>query len=338
MAVTKEVYTASATWTASQLATLFTDAFIDAGLMTDWYDSFVSSSIENRVLEITYDGAKTYGKAYYWFMFTTSGVFISVATGWNTTTNVPTGTARLDYFQTTTNTTGNHTTLVTGLSTGTAVELVRYTSGSNSAYSWFTLRNGATPTPFFIAPAATSIAPWIDLNKVMFHHFIPTKLTVSTTGSAGRAAVEFLSAYQVGRSYTAGGALRLSFNDTSAFTTRTFTLGYVAMGNAQNSFSSNFAGEFDLLSRCVIAPYGFNNVNTAYTTDYQPVINGYSYSHYISSAMPTDFGVVFNYGTTAFSYGDRIIVTAAVEEWEIYGFANNTALDAPSALIVSRVV
>jgi hypothetical protein len=338
MAVTKEVYTAASTWTASQLATLFTDAFIDAGLMTDWYDSFVSSSIESRVLEITYDGAKTYGKAYYWFMFTTSGVFISVATGWNTTTNVPTGTARLDYFQTTATTTSNHVTVATGLSTGTAVELVRYTSGSNSAYSWFTLRNGATPIPFFIAPAATSIAPWIDLDKVMFHHFIPAKFYVSTTGSAGRASVEFVSAYQVGRSYTAGGALRLSFDDTSAFALRTFTLGYTAMGNSQNNFGSNWAGEFDTVGKNVIVPYGFNNVNPAYTTDYQPVINGYSYSHYISSVMPTDFGVVFNFGTTAFSYADRIIVTAAVEEWEIYGFANNTGLDAPSALIVSRVV
>ena len=83
MACTKETYTAAATWTPAQLAQLFEDAFIDAGLMTAWYDSFADSGIENRVLEITYDGTKTFGKTYYWFMFSTSGVYLHVATGWS---------------------------------------------------------------------------------------------------------------------------------------------------------------------------------------------------------------------------------------------------------------
>ena len=102
MACTKQTYTATATWTASDLAQLFEDAFIDAGLMTAWYDSFLSSSVENRVLEVVYDGTKTYGKTYYWFMFTTTGVYLHVATGWDAPNNVPSGTQYLDYFSTTT--------------------------------------------------------------------------------------------------------------------------------------------------------------------------------------------------------------------------------------------
>jgi hypothetical protein len=78
MAVTKQTYTASATWTASGLASIFRSAFIDAGLMTEWHDSFLNT-IENRVLEITYNGSKTYGKTYHWFQFTTSGVFYAQA-------------------------------------------------------------------------------------------------------------------------------------------------------------------------------------------------------------------------------------------------------------------
>ena len=50
MAVTKQTYTAAATWTAAQLATLFENAFINAGLMTAWYDSFLSGTVENLVL------------------------------------------------------------------------------------------------------------------------------------------------------------------------------------------------------------------------------------------------------------------------------------------------
>ena len=51
MAVTKQVYTAAATWTASGLADIFQSAFIDAGLMTAWHDSFLNT-VENRVLAV----------------------------------------------------------------------------------------------------------------------------------------------------------------------------------------------------------------------------------------------------------------------------------------------
>jgi hypothetical protein len=88
----------------------------------------------------------------------------------------------------------------------------------------------------------------------------------------------------------------------------------------------------------VIVPYGFSNTNPEYATNYLPIINGYSYSNYVISNMPADFGIFFPYGTTAFAFGDRIVVSAGVEEWEVYGFASNTSADAPSALIVARVV
>lgn len=332
MAVTKQTYTAAATWTAAQLATLFEDAFVDAGLMTTWFDSFLSGTVENRILEITYNGAKVYGKAYYWFVFTTTTVGVSVTTSWNAASDVPSGTAFLDYFSVTTNVTTNHATLATGFSTGTAAEVVRYTAGG---YSWFVFRNGPTPTSFFIAPAATGIAPWIDLDKVVFHHFIVPVLAVDSPTNAGPAEIEFQSVYMLRRSYNAQGMLRS--NSTATTYARRFpTLGYVGGGNQAN-VTSNFSSSLDY-AKLVLVPYGFNNTNPAYTTNYSPVINGYSYSNYTTSNMPADFGVFFNYGTTLFAFGDRIVVTAGVEEWEVYGFANNTLADSASALIVARVV
>jgi hypothetical protein len=109
-------------------------------------------------------------------------------------------------------------------------------------------------------------------------------------------------------------------------------LGYRASPNSTSS--SNSVGSSD----AVLVPYGFSNTNPAYTTNYTPIVNGYSYSNYITSNMPADFGIFFDYGTTAFAFGDRIVVSAGVEEWEIYLFANNATAEAPSALIVARVV
>jgi hypothetical protein len=332
MAVTKQTYTAAATWTASQLANLFQSAFIDAGLMTAWFDSFLSGTVENRVLEITYNGAKAYGKAYYWFMFTTSSVNVSVTSGWNAGTDVPTGTQYLDFYATTTNATTNHDPISTGLSTATAAELVRYTA---SGYSWFAFRNGATPVPFFIAPASTGVASWIDMDKVIFHHFILGVTAVTTPSGTSIATVDFRSSYMLRRSYHGQGINRATTNAAN-FTRRVHTLGYVAAGNTSNSVS-NYTDSL-AYARNVLVPYGFNNTNTGYSTNYFPVIKGYTYSNYTTSNMPADFGVFFNYGVTAFAFGDRIVVSAGVEEWEVYGFANNTDADNASALIVARVV
>jgi hypothetical protein len=328
MAVTKQTYTAAATWTAAQLATLFEDAFVDAGLMTAWFDSFLSGTVENRILEITYNGAKTYGKTYYWFTFTTTAIGVSVATGWNAATDVPTGTALLDFFATTTNTQANHYIVRTGLATGTAAELVRYT---DSGYSWFAFRNGAAPTPFFIAPAATGIAPWIDLDKVLFHHFILGVPSVTAATGTSRAFVSFVSAFGLRRSYWTQGILR-DRTTVPLYLETHITLAYTAQGNSIST-TTNYVE-----TSSVLVPYGFNNTNTAYTADYFPIVNGYSYSNYTTSNMPADFGIFFNYGVTVFAFGDRIVVTAGVEEWEVYGFANNTDARNASALIVARVV
>jgi hypothetical protein len=341
MAVTRQTYTAAPTWTASQLATLFEDAFIDAGLMTAWYDSFLSGSVENRVLEVTYDASKTYGKAYYWFMFTTTEARVNVATGWNAGTSVPTGTQYLDFYATTTNSTANHYNFAGTLTTGTQIDLVRYTSTLDSDYSWFVLRNSATPRPFYIAPPTTRLVNWLDLDRVVFHHFVTSSLGVSSTTSVGYGYLSFRSEYMLRRSYCAGGSL-VNRTILSSFADFVPLVSYTAPGNFSNQ-ASNYQSASYLLSgtvrsTTVLAPYGFNNTNPAYATDYQPVMFGYSLSPYTKSDMPNDMAVHFSYTTTSFSYGDRIIVSAGVEEWEILSFANTTIDTTASPLLLARVV
>ena len=94
MPVTFQGYSVPATVTPSAMATALGTVFTDAGLIASggtWYDSFASGGIENRVLEIVYDNSKTYGKTYYWFMFSGADIFVHIATGWNVTSHIPAG-------------------------------------------------------------------------------------------------------------------------------------------------------------------------------------------------------------------------------------------------------
>ena len=332
MAVTKATYTATATWTAAQLATVFQDAFVAAGLMTSWYDSFLNT-VENRVLEVVYDGSKTYGKAYYWFMFTTTGVHIQIASGWNASTHVPTGTQYVDYFATTTNAITNHRT-IRSLSNTTTVTLTRYTSAVDADFSWFVIRNGTSNYNFFIAPPAITRASWLDLSKVMFHPFV----TAVATASSNRATITFPNACPAVRSsYLSQGALRgattLShFTDYYLHSTHT----YGAWGNANNSGSVNAPSTS---SDYIIVPIGFNNTNPAYSTDANPVFTGPSFYSYLNEALPADFGISFHYANNTMAVLDTLVVSAGVEEWEILSVANNaTVTTCPSPLFLARTV
>lgn len=335
MAVTKETYNALPTWTASQLANLFCDAFIDAGLMTDWYDSFLSGSVENRVLEVTYDGSKTYGKCYYWFQFTTSFAGVSVASGWDAATHVPTGTQYLDFWSNTTNSTSGRYSIAGTLIASTQIDLVRYTSGG---HSWFVLRNGNTPFPFMITPGSASIVPWLDLDKTLFHHFVICSLQVSLPAGAGGATIVFYSANKLQRSFVGGHSLRGSTSSTfyngASETYGTTLARYESLGNASNS-ASNFSVPRD---GCIETPAGLNNTNPAYATDYVPVLFGISYSPYVNTPLPADFAIYLPFTATQFSFGDNVVISAGTEEWEVLAFANNNQTISPNPLLLARMV
>lgn len=100
MAVTKEVYTLAPGWSNLDVLNQIKQAFIDAGLMTDWYDSFAISTTQCGVIECAYDGTKAFGKTYYVCAFDGSLFGIYAATGeYDAVTHTFTGAQYLDFAQ-----------------------------------------------------------------------------------------------------------------------------------------------------------------------------------------------------------------------------------------------
>lgn len=343
MAVTKQTYTASPTWTASGLASIYRSAFIDAGLMTEWHDSFLSSTVENRVLRIQYDPAKAYGTTFYWFMFTTTGVFLHVATGWNTSTDVPSGTQYLDFFANTTNATSNHWQFSGSLSATTAADLVRYSSGT---HHWFVSRQGTTRRCFTIQPASHTIQPWLNLDRGFYQGWA----SVSTSVSSSASAVRFMRGPLLRRELTLGttlnGSTTASHYSTSSsdiFALQT----YSAPGNVSNSWSTNVqtpfrvdAGNSSVYGNSVILPTGFTGTNPAYSTNSNPVFHSAPFTPYSSTTLNSDFGITFHYATNVFGFQDKFIVTLGSEEWEVLEFTNATVGNGttPSAAFLARIL
>lgn len=330
MACTKETYTAIATWTASQLADLFRDAFIDAGLMTDWYDSFLSSSTENRVLEVTYDGTKTYGKTYYWFMFSTSGVYLHVATGWDAPNNVPSGTQYLDYFSTATNSANNHWQMLSA-GTSNTVELARYTSGVDTDQSWFVVKSGGSRVVFTIVDDAMTIQPWIDLSKGFYNGFAYNQFSVS----AAQGLAKWHTGPTLRRDIVMGCGLVGDTNSNNySITAQEPLISYRAVGHLSSS-SSNYSYN----QPYIFLPVGFSATNPAYTSDSNPIFHSLTWNPYITESLPADFGITFHYATNSFSQGDTFVVSAGTEEWEVIDFyASSSSVTSASPLFLARMV
>jgi hypothetical protein len=333
MAVTKETYSVAAPWLASAAAQLLQNAFIDAGLMVSWYDSFLSGSVENRILQVVYDGTKTYGTCYYWFVISTGAIGVSVATGWNATTHVPTGTQYADFYSTATNTTANHFSLAGTLSNSTEINVVRYTSADNPDYSWFVIRNGATPFPFMITPDSAPLVPWLDLSQVFFHHVVNMLMETSATGDSSVGRVHFRDIYRLRRSYAQSQGAR-SRTDTPVYSISKRLFGYSSVGATASSFDSSV----DISNNVISVPYRLQRSGLPFASNYTPVLFGCSYSFYVNEPLPEDFAVYFPYTSTSFSFGDSIVITAGVEEWEVLNFANNSSADAANPLFLARIV
>ena len=347
MAVTKQTYAATATWTASQLADIFRSAFIDAGLMTEWHDSFLSGSIENRVLRVQYDVSKTYGTTFYWFQFDTSGFLVQIATGWNTATDVPTGTQYLDFVTTTTNA-ANGWRPIAGASTSTA-ELVRYTSGADTNQSWFVFKNNNLRKVFTITDESSTLESWLDLNNGCYGGFYHTEC--STGSSRPYGLVRFLRGPALRRDLILGTALNGSTTASNymASSAAIAVSAYSTVGNASNTFNSNAELGFSATNTtgsvtersigAIVLPCGFSGTNPAFTTNSNPVFSSMPFQPYTTNALPSDLGLTFHFATNTFSLGDTFVVSSGVEEWEVLDFAaNNSAVTGASPLFLARTV
>jgi hypothetical protein len=334
MVCTKEIYTAVATWTISEVANLFKDAFIDAGLMVDWFDSFLSGGVENRILRVQYDAAKAYGTTFYWFKFQNfTSITINIATGWNATTHLPTGTRYLDYFDTVTNSTNTGYSFTPGISTTTTARLTRYTSGINSDQSWFVFETSSQRRAFTIVHPAETLQPWIDLNKGYFSGFY----WVIPSTSANMGFLSWGTGPLLRREVIKGCALHGNTDSGEYLTTPSDEriLGYAAAGNQLNGGSANYNNN----QPYIWLPVGFSSSNPAFTQDSNPIFYGLPYTPYVQSPLADDIGITFHYATNNFAVGDTFVVSPGVEEWEVMDFlANGSPVTGASPLFLARVV
>lgn len=112
--------------------------------------------------------------------------------------------------------------------------------------------------------------------------------------------------------------------------------GYSVVGRGSGTDNRYIAGNY----ANIYLPVGVSAANPAYTSNYSPIFTGLPYNFYIaSSPMPNDFGVYFHYANNTMARGDKIIVSAGSEEWEILSVANNgTQTTGASACFLARVV
>jgi len=330
MAVTKQVYTLNPTWTASGLANLFRSAFIDAGLMTEWYGAFLSGSVENRILEVVNDSTKTYGTVYYWFMFTTTEIAIHTALNWNNTTNAPSGTQYQNFYSTTTNSTTNHLSFVNTLTTATSLTLTRYTSAINASCTWFVFRQSSTIFRFLIPFGAYTATSFVNQNLTAFNGVIST--TGASTFYYGIMAFMHYAGH-TRRTFLGSSALN-GTTSVTAFRLIPQFLRYAPIGNNSGSGTTNV----DQNTITTWLPTAFTNTHTGLAADHTPVFTSIQCSPYLP-VLPADFGLTGYYANIAITTGDTLVVSAGTEEYEVIAHqAANNSSGGGTCVLLARTV
>jgi hypothetical protein len=310
MAVTKQAYVAGAPWTITQVTDVVRDAFIGAGLMTAWHDSFTSGGREHRVLEIIYNGSKTYGKTYYWFTFDGTGIWVRTSTGWNTTSKIPSGvggvgTQFVDWGDTDT-TANNYAYLLLSVSTSISFSITRYTS---SGRSFFVLRTGTTYQTFTIDPPSTGFRAFYDLNlgyhSGIYRVLAQNRLISINSIQRHRRELLFGSCINGGQ----GGA-----GDVSC-------INYCIPVNFGNTFQVVYPNPGFALPGWTTA------ANPSAGSNFNPVYDGIRLTSIHSADLPADFGVSSIKNSDILAIQDNATVSAGIEEYEILAFSNSGTIN-----------
>lgn len=345
MSVTKQTYTATATWTPAQLAGLFRSAFIDAGLMTDWHDSTSNAWFPAiRVIKLEYDNTKTYGATYVIFFFGTDWTGYAIASNWNTSTKTQAGTQFLDYHvpiassnNVSVNAHGSRFELNTVF--GTDIFLDRYTSNTDTKQSWFLLRQGTNRArPFSLLHPQSILYPWLNLNMGIIDPY----LEVVPEVSVNLGGVRFREQENIQRCLTKGHALTgtTTTNGSGSFhSINCKTYNYVAVGSAPNMADNNMSSWRSQNNGAIPLPVGVASSNPAYSTDFVPVCSQLPWSRFTSTPLAADFGIHMHYAANTIGMQDKFVVTPNVEEWEVLDFTNNaTIINGASSTFLARIV
>lgn len=367
MAVTKEVYYLPIGFNINDLCDIYRDAFIDAGYMASWYHSFTEAGRQHRVMEITYDGAKTYGKTYYNFVFDAlgggSGIGVGIGTGFDTGTNLFTGTQFVDYHEQPSNL--HQTSQIQGrtpisrslttISNAQEYFLYRYTSSTDPTQSWFMSRVNTTySTPFSFLHPSTTIHPWLDMNKGPVSGLINLVPSIRGNGAVICFGIQEnirrcvgIGNSLIGSSIAYSGSTNNWYQQLSYHMAGIPTHAYVAPGLvsgtsvattqlnlANGTVGNNWGG-----GGHIVLPVGRTDINDAYTTDFTPICTSVPFSYYTNKLLAADFGIYGHYADNIQQPLDKFITTPGVEEWEIISRANpDTITTKASISFLARVV
>jgi hypothetical protein len=344
MAVTTQAYTISPPWTSDDFAGILRTAFIDAGWMTDWYDTFTSSTVRNRIMEITYDNTKTYGKTYYWFMLDSGNLFFHICSGWNTTSHLPAGVGGagsqyVDWLSTATPATNDTTYHLRFAAQNTAqsITIQRYTSGT---FTVLLFTNGTTTYTMTLDKTAPS-SDFVDLNKELWSSLMwpncrrtingatfsiqtfPPRLRRSFFGKGLRGETDYLQ-------FGAFNGATSPWEVPSANVVDSLFLnhGYGAVGNASGTTANNNT----FLRPIILLPIGFNNTNPAFNPDLIEAVTGLRISPYTTTTLPSDFAVIPLYANNTTAIGDEVTVTST-EKYQVVAVANNTTINTTASIV-----
>jgi hypothetical protein len=322
MAVDKQAYAAIAPWTVTTVCDLFEEAFIDAGLMTAWYDSFTADGREHRVLEVTYDVTKAYGKTYYWFTINGVGVWMRTAPVWDALNHQPDGLQYVDWRVQNMTDMGEAPLLLT-ISNSISCSLTRYTSGSRT---FFVFRSGFTHNNFTIDPSDTTFRSFYNLD----YGYHSGLWNVAPSGTR----ILFYSLYRTRRDLFLGGQMNAGSNGYgSAAVMNIFALA-PTYGN-YTWYNSGWTPpqegyilpSWNTFSSPSIPPSGLN-----------PVYTGMVPNSVVTSPLPDDFGMSMIKNSNLLAIQDNATVTPGVEEYEILHFVNGNVAYQSSNGITSNPV
>ena len=336
MPVTKQIYAISAP-TRTEVATALRSALIDAGSMTEWYDSFASNSDRLcRVLRIEHDSTKTFGTCFYYFTISDSGIGVALATnGWSG--NVPTGTQYLDWHTLPASISpGLNSTNIFNYAAGSNLVLNRFTSQLDPKQSWFVFSQTVSGTttrskPFSFLHKDTALHSWLDLSKGCISGFTTVGAALGLGGYSGM--LKFSIEENLRRCLSIGSVLRGTntpgFHSAKINTNCYYGVGMTPDDQFSYNIPSTVRGESE--GSGTPLPIGRNAANPAYSTDYTPICSNLPWNLWTPTRLANDFGLYVQYNTAApdvnvIALGTKIIVQSTVNEWEVLQFFNNSAL------------
>lgn len=349
MPATKQIYAISAP-TRTEVATALRSALIDAGLMTEWYDSFASGGDKLcRVLRIEHDSTKTFGTCFYYFTINDSGISVALATnGWSG--NAPTGSRYLDWHTLPASVNpnfGGESTNIFNYAAGSNLVLNRFTSQLDPKQSWFVFSQTISGTttrskPFSFLHKDTALHSWLDLSKGCISGF--TTVSAQANGYVGRINLSIEE--NLRRCLSIGSALR-GTNTPGFHGAGINTNCYYGVGmTPDDQFYSNIPGEGRSPGGAsgTPLPIGRNAANPAYSTDYTPICSNLPWNLWTPTRLANDFGLYAQYNTAApdvnvIALGTKIIVQNTVNEWETLQFANSSNLiSGATPMFLARVI